>query len=53
MFDPKNPVDLVVQWRHATELEKKMFAHAEHLEFEEAAQVRDEISRLKEHVLKA
>jgi excinuclease ABC subunit B len=35
------------------ELEKKMFAHAEHLEFEEAAQVRDEISRLKEHVLKA
>ena len=35
------------------ELEKKMFAHAEHLEFEEAAQVRDEITKLKEHVLKA
>jgi len=33
------------------ELEKQMFNHAELLEFEEAAQVRDEISKLKEHVL--
>jgi protein-arginine kinase activator protein McsA len=29
-----------------------MFTHAELLEFEEAANVRDEISRLKERVLK-
>jgi len=34
------------------ELELKMFRHAELLEFEEAAHVRDEISRLKERVLK-
>jgi excinuclease ABC subunit B len=34
------------------ELEKKMFRHAELLEFEEAARVRDEIGRLKERVLK-
>jgi excinuclease ABC subunit B len=34
-------------------LEKKMFTHAEHLEFEEAAAVRDDIRKLKEHVLKA
>ena len=34
-------------------LEKKMFGHAEHLEFEEAAAVRDEIRKLKERVLKA
>ncbi len=34
-------------------LEKKMFSHAEHLEFEEAAAVRDDIHKLKEHVLKA
>ncbi|MBT8047351.1 MAG: excinuclease ABC subunit UvrB [Xanthomonadales bacterium] len=39
--------------RAVAELEKKMFKHAEHLEFEDAARVRDEISRLKEHVLKA
>jgi excinuclease ABC subunit B len=34
-------------------LEQKMFRHAELLEFEEAARVRDEISRLKERVLKS
>jgi excinuclease ABC subunit B len=39
--------------RAVAELEKQMFKHAEHLEFEDAARVRDEISRLKEHVLKA
>jgi len=33
-------------------LEQKMFRHAELLEFEEAAHVRDEIARLKERVLK-
>ena len=33
-------------------LEQKMFRHAELLEFEAAARVRDEISRLKERVLK-
>ena len=36
-----------------TEMEKKMFKHAEQLEFEEAARVRDQMSRLKERVLKA
>jgi len=35
------------------ELEKRMFRHAELLEFEEAASVRDEIRRLKERVLKS
>ena len=35
------------------ELEKKMFNHAELLEFEEAARVRDEIGKLKEQVLKS
>jgi len=35
------------------ELEQKMFRHAELLEFEEAARVRDEISQLKERVLKS
>jgi excinuclease ABC subunit B len=33
-------------------LEQKMYGHAERLEFEEAARVRDEIKRLKERVLK-
>ena len=33
------------------ELEKKMFKHAELLEFEEAASVRDEIHKLKDRVL--
>lgn len=34
------------------ELENKMFKHAELLEFEEAAEVRDQIHQLKERVLK-
>ena len=38
--------------RAIAELEKQMFTHAELLEFEEAAQVRDEISQLKDRVLK-
>ena len=33
------------------ELEKKMFKHAELLEFEEAAGVRDQIHKLKDRVL--
>jgi excinuclease ABC subunit B len=33
------------------EMEQKMFTHAELLEFEEAAQVRDQIRKLKEKVL--
>ena len=33
------------------ELEKQMFNHAELLEFEEAARVRDQITKLKEQVL--
>ncbi|MCH8058619.1 MAG: UvrB/UvrC motif-containing protein [Proteobacteria bacterium] len=33
------------------ELEKKMFKHAELLEFEEAARVRDQIHELKDRVL--
>jgi len=37
--------------RAVAELEKEMFRHAEQLEFEEAARVRDEIHRLKEQVL--
>ena len=33
------------------QLEKKMYQHAQDLEFEEAAQVRDEIARIQENVL--
>ena len=39
--------------RAVAELEKEMFRHAEQLQFEEAARVRDEIHRLKEQVLKS
>jgi len=39
--------------RAIDELEKRMFRHAELLEFEEAARVRDQMTRLKERVLKA
>lgn len=39
--------------RAVAKLEKEMFRHAEQLEFEEAARVRDEIRRLKEQVLKS
>jgi excinuclease ABC subunit B len=35
-----------------SELEKRMFNHAELLEFEEAARIRDQISKLKEKVLR-
>lgn len=35
------------------ELEKQMFSHAENLEFEEAANIRDQISKLKDQVLRA
>jgi len=38
--------------RTIAELEKQMFRHAELLEFEEAARVRDEIGKLKAQVLK-
>jgi excinuclease ABC subunit B len=38
--------------KEITTLEKKMFQHAKDLEFEEAAQVRDEISNLREYVFK-
>ena len=38
--------------RAVAELERKMFRHAELLEFEEAARTRDEIGKLKERVLK-
>jgi len=34
------------------EMEAKMIQHAQMLEFEEAAEIRDQIKRLKEHVLK-
>ena len=35
------------------ELEKQMFQHAENLEFEEAARVRDQIEKLKDRALKS
>jgi excinuclease ABC subunit B len=34
-------------WKHVAELEEKMFQAAKNLEFEEAANLRDQISRLK------
>jgi excinuclease ABC subunit B len=48
-YDPIRPEQL---GRTVRELEQKMFRHAELLEFEEAARVRDEIAQLKERVLK-
>jgi excinuclease ABC subunit B len=48
-YDPVRPEQL---GRTVRELEQKMFRHAELLEFEEAARVRDEIAQLKERVLK-
>jgi len=44
-----NPAQL---GKAVAELEQKMFKHAQNLEFEEAAWVRDEITVLKERVLK-
>ncbi len=38
--------------KEISKLEKKMFQHAKDLEFEEAAQTRDEISQLREQVIK-
>ena len=38
--------------KEITKLEKKMFQHAKDLEFEQAAQVRDEISKLRDLVFK-
>jgi excinuclease ABC subunit B len=38
--------------KEITKLEKKMFQHAKDLEFEEAAQTRDEISQLRQQVIK-
>jgi len=37
----------------SVKLEKKIFQHAKDLKFEEAAQVRDEISQLRDQVIKA
>ncbi len=37
--------------KEISKLEKKMFQHAKDLEFEEAAQVRDEITQLREYVI--
>ncbi|MEE9326342.1 MAG: excinuclease ABC subunit UvrB [Cocleimonas sp.] len=39
--------------KEITKLEKKMFQHAKDLEFEEAAQTRDQISNLREQVFKS
>jgi excinuclease ABC subunit B len=38
--------------KQIAKLEKKMFQHAKDLEFEEAAQVRDQISQLRDTVFK-
>ncbi len=38
--------------KEITKLEKKMFQHAKDLEFEEAAQTRDEISQLRKQIIK-
>ena len=39
--------------KEISKLEKKMFQHAKDLEFEEAAQVRDDISVLRKQVFKS
>ncbi len=46
-FTPEKALKEIVK------LEKKMFQHAKDLEFEEAAQVRDEISQLRAQVIQA
>ncbi len=47
-YEHVGPADL---GKAVAELEQKMFQHAEALEFEEAAKVRDEIAQLKKRVL--
>jgi len=49
-YDDVTPATLA---KAVAELEQKMFKHAEMLEFEEAAAVRDQINKLKERVLKS
>ena len=39
--------------KEIVKLEKKMFQHAKDLEFEEAAQIRDDINQLRDQVIKA
>jgi excinuclease ABC subunit B len=48
IYDQVGPAQL---GKAVRELEQKMFRHAELLEFEEAARVRDQISQLRERVL--
>ena len=45
--------DPVLLGKRITELEKRMLQHARDLEFEQAAQLRDEINLLKDQVLRA
>ncbi len=44
-YQIEEPQDI---WKTISELENKMFQHAKDLEFEQAAKLRDEISRLKQ-----
>ena len=37
--------------RSAGELEAKMYEHAKNLEFEQAAQVRDQLQKLRTHII--
>ena len=45
-------MDPVQAARHISKLEQQMFKHAEQLEFEDAARLRDEIQKLRDRLLK-
>ncbi len=52
IIGPSNRFDLEKSKKLIEELTKKMFEHAQNLEFEEAAKLRDRIKRIKELILR-
>ena len=48
-LDKLNPKELI---KKAEKIEKKMLQHAQNLEFEEAAKLRDEVQKIREYALK-
>jgi excinuclease ABC subunit B len=48
-YEVEEPVGDV--WRHIAQLEEQMFQHAKNLEFEQAAQMRDKITQLKQQAI--
>ena len=48
-FEKLDPKELI---KKAEKIEKKMLKHAQNLEFEEAAKLRDEVQKIREYALK-